>query len=463
MCGHVGAAGPLTGKHEKAIRQLLVLDSLRGEDSTGVAVVNRKGDDIIVAKQVGNPYELFATKQFDLAFKRINKVVIGHNRYATQGKVNKQNSHPYEFDSLVGAHNGTLTSKYCLADHTRFDVDSENLFHHIDKKGLKDALDNMSGAWALVWWDKYEEEIKFLRNKERPMWLTTTKDGVLFWASEAWMLEVILSRNDIEFSKPALLPEDTLYSFYVDEKGEVAKPRVAASPSTKKEYIYQGNSSNRWSGNGNHNQPNRNNTGNTNISNVVQLDPKNKGVTPSSVVASEEYSPLLEISLKVHGKARDKNGNDFYMCRDFVHIDRDIRLYIKHSDRSDLMNKIIGAKMHQYPFTMQGDPKKYWKVDHATVRLVTKIDSDKKPDLVTVIDAVVIDGKEQPDDLGRPFYHNIKGKLVPRNEWEKDHGVCGWCTGYVDPEQEYKFTMEGDSLCHLCAADSEVKKYVNLR
>lgn len=454
MCGLVGAAGPLTGKHEKAVKQMLIFDSIRGEDSTGVAVVNRKGDEIILAKQVGDPFQLFYTKQFELAFKRVNKVIIGHNRYATQGKVNRQNAHPYEFDSLVGAHNGTLTSKYCLVDATRFDVDSENLYHHIDKKGLRDALDNMTGAWALVWWDKHEEEIKFLRNKERPLYLCNSDDGVLFWASEPWMLSVALNRNEIKHTEPKLIPEDQLYSFYVDEKGEVEKPRVSPAASTKKEYVYQGNNRGDWN-----NQVHSNTT-----SNVVQLiETKKEGVIPQQVrtTPKEEYSPLLEISLKVFGKGLDKFGNQFWKCKDFLHVARDIRLYIKRDDKYDLMDKIILAKMHQFPFRAPPETNAYWKVEHSTVRLAPNVISTEGLDEV-IPDAVVV--KDMPiDDNGRPFYQDAKGKLISRKDWEAKHGKCAWCSNYVDPETEFKFTREGDAVCHLCSDDPEVKNFVNFR
>ena len=148
ICGLVGAAGVLTGTEEKILTNLLIVDSLRGTDSTGVAVINRV-DDVKVAKAVGNPFELVESRAYTNALVGANKVIIGHNRYGTQGKINRRNAHPFEFDMLVGAHNGTLRSKHKLDDSRNFDVDSENLYHHIDKLGLYSAMEHLKvlGAW----------------------------------------------------------------------------------------------------------------------------------------------------------------------------------------------------------------------------------------------------------------------------------------------------------------------------
>lgn len=439
MCGVIGCAGPINGKHEKAIHTLLILDTLRGEDSTGLAQVGKFNDQVTVAKAVGGATELFQTREFKGIMSSTSKVLIGHNRYATQGKVNKQNAHPYEFDSLVGAHNGTLRSKYLLLDHMKFDVDSENLYWHIDQKGIKDALGQMEGAWALTWWDKYEDEMRFLRNKERPLYLTTTKEGVLFWASESWMLNVALSRNDVEHGDIWLLPEDQLYAFHVNDKGELEKPRVAPAASTKKVYVGNG-----WAGN--HRHPS-----NTNNVTVLRptgvIDSKNTGVTPQEV--TETYLPSQDVSLKVLNKGRDKDGSDFYFCKDMLNPERQLRLYIKREDVIDLTGKYIHAHMHQYPFSRHGEPDQYFKVEHGTIRIAK--------------DVTEVEEEKEVSPQGEPFYHNARGKLIKRSEWFNQHGVCAWCTGFVDPEQEFKWTSSDETLCHLCAADPEVKEYVNLR
>src|SRR5690606_8536689 len=111
MCGLVGVAGNITSVSDKIFRTLLILDTVRGEHSTGVAAVRRNTEEVYLAKQLGNPFELFNDKRYDTAINSINKVIIGHNRFATRGAVNKANAHPFENDLVVGAHNGTLDNK----------------------------------------------------------------------------------------------------------------------------------------------------------------------------------------------------------------------------------------------------------------------------------------------------------------------------------------------------------------
>jgi glucosamine 6-phosphate synthetase-like amidotransferase/phosphosugar isomerase protein len=147
-------AGGLTANLDKVFKTLLILDSLRGEDSTGALLVSRFDGKATVAKQLGDPFCLFNDHKFDTAFRKINRVMLGHNRFATSGGVSKVSAHPFENASLVGVHNGTLINKHKLEDSSDFKVDSENLYHHIDKLGLDSALQVMEGAWALVWWNK---------------------------------------------------------------------------------------------------------------------------------------------------------------------------------------------------------------------------------------------------------------------------------------------------------------------
>lgn len=44
ICGIVAAAGLLTAEEEKIFKFLLILDTVRGEDSTGIAGVSVNGD-----------------------------------------------------------------------------------------------------------------------------------------------------------------------------------------------------------------------------------------------------------------------------------------------------------------------------------------------------------------------------------------------------------------------------------
>ena len=198
MCGLVGVAGYIDGAYNKVFKQLLIIDSIRGEHSTGILAVHTNGATN-VHKQVGSPFELFDSKALDETMKYTCNLLMGHNRYATTGDVVKKNAHPFECGGLIGAHNGTLRNKYLLKDSADYTVDSENLYHHMDEHGVADTLKIVNGAFALSWYDIDEETINFIRNDERPLHGTFSLDmKTLIWASEPWMLTSILEKNNLK-------------------------------------------------------------------------------------------------------------------------------------------------------------------------------------------------------------------------------------------------------------------------
>ena len=214
MCGIVAAAGLLTAEEEKIFKFLLILDTVRGEDSTGIAGVSVNGD-VLVSKAVGTPYDLFPLKLTERVFTAQNRLLIGHNRYATQGGVTKKNAHPFEFDSVVGVHNGTLKARYGLK-FNNYAVDSEQLYANIDEDGEKVVIPKVEGAYALVWYDKKSAQLKVIRNKERPLHYAFSACGKkVFFASEAWMLGVALNRNNYKHRPIQEIQDDHLYTFDV--------------------------------------------------------------------------------------------------------------------------------------------------------------------------------------------------------------------------------------------------------
>ena len=195
-----------------------MLDSLRGEHSTGVAFINTT-KDISLAKTVGDPFQLFDTLAFGCGMRQANKVLIGHNRFATVGRVIRKNAHPFLTGSIVGAHNGTLDNKHILEDSFKFDTDSEALFNSINIKGAKKTLEPVSGAYALTWYDADVDAMCLMRNKERPLHCVYSKDRkVIFWASEAWMLYAILNREKIEHEDIWEIPADKKFTFHLPER-----------------------------------------------------------------------------------------------------------------------------------------------------------------------------------------------------------------------------------------------------
>ena len=206
MCGLVGVAGLLTPALNKAFRDLLIIDVLRGSDATGMVVVPEKSDPIIY-KEVGTPEHLFykmPTKSCDYrgVISTKNLALIGHNRAATLGELTAENAHPFQFDHIYGAHNGTLRDWWDLKNYKEHDVDSKAIFDHISSYGLDDCWANFHGAAALTYWDDNEGTVNFIRNNERPLFYAYTEyRNSIIWASESWMIRAAAHRNKITLFK----------------------------------------------------------------------------------------------------------------------------------------------------------------------------------------------------------------------------------------------------------------------
>lgn len=200
MCGHVGIAGKLEPKDEKVLKHLLLFDYFRGPDSTGLAAL-RKSGEVKIAKIASNPLDLFDMNKYKLAATAsASTVFLGHNRLATKGVINTTNAHPYEFDHIVGAHNGTLTQLSWRALEEAigetFEVDSLAIIAGIAKLGIEETVKYLEGAWALVWINKADNTLNFLRNDQRPFWFAYTKElDKVLWASDWKMIHLATSDN----------------------------------------------------------------------------------------------------------------------------------------------------------------------------------------------------------------------------------------------------------------------------
>jgi len=217
------------------VKMMLKLDTVRGPHSTGLLGVTKAGSCNIF-KKTGTPWELEQYKGHDKFWQPQHNVIIGHNRFATQGEINHINAHPYQHEHLYGVHNGSLTNKWKLDDARDFDVDSDNLYHHMRLNGLAHTVKLIEGAFALVWYDKQDKTINFVRNKERPLHMAYSKDGkTLFWASESWMLLVAATKTDVKLedtfefdtaTHAVMTLEGNVIGDAVNTKVEFAPPKV---------------------------------------------------------------------------------------------------------------------------------------------------------------------------------------------------------------------------------------------
>jgi hypothetical protein len=235
MCGLVGLAGNLNQMHNKAFQKLLLLDTVRGIDSTGIAVLGLGPKaKLKIHKALGLPDSLLYQKgvedvlNYDMKPKGIYKLLMGHNRAATSGGVSEDTAHPFTFGKITGMHNGTVHAHNLIGDEKQ---DTQKIFRSIDEKGIDWTWERLNGAAALVWWNDEDETLNFIRNSQRPLCFAwNPAHNVLAWASEGWMLQVAskssvanlnLEKKKDENDKPTdnnavfSFPTDTLFSYKV--------------------------------------------------------------------------------------------------------------------------------------------------------------------------------------------------------------------------------------------------------
>lgn len=174
------------------------MDAIRGRDSTGILRVDALGKPTIVKDALPSdeflkrPNVLAQTTQLERAL-----FAVGHNRYATRGRINPDNAHPFQHKHISLVHNGSLFTKHGLPDGHRFEVDSEAITHSIAEIGIQETTKKLDGAYSLVWYDENQGTLNFCRNKERPMVFVFVEDG-MFFGSEGPMIEWVLWRCGIK-------------------------------------------------------------------------------------------------------------------------------------------------------------------------------------------------------------------------------------------------------------------------
>lgn len=207
----MGAKYPSLNDVEK-FQQMLFADTFRGPHSTGVhsifrgeggkgtTTVTRKaactGADFVDSELWDQVSEMKLSAVVGATVKRPN-IMIGHNRWATRGAVNARNAHPFTSGHITLAHNGTLVDQALLPNHKNYEVDSENIAHAMEVWGTEKTIQNLDGAFTLIWHNALDNTVNIIRNKERPFYLVRTTGGDWFGASEKDMLLWILKRQKV--------------------------------------------------------------------------------------------------------------------------------------------------------------------------------------------------------------------------------------------------------------------------
>ena len=231
MCGIVGFIAGNSGNSldkELFMRQALIADTLRGEDSTGIFTVlrnpNKKKESVSWYKAVMDGYSFVASKDYDefLGFNEVGSLMcaVGHNRAATIGGVSMDTAHPFQEGPITLVHNGTLQSTSTLPqDQT--ETGAHNDSHTVAKNLAAVAPDKaheivgrLDGAYALVWYDERTESLSIVRNNARPMSLGySPQTQTIYFASEPHMLRWLDMRINLGINKIYGLKSHKLMTF----------------------------------------------------------------------------------------------------------------------------------------------------------------------------------------------------------------------------------------------------------
>lgn len=395
-------------KEKKAFKDLLRIDTIRGKHSVGIAYSEQHTGNINVYKETWGVDDFLQKKEVEDQFLAVTNCIIGHNRHATVGKINKSNAHPFQFENITGVHNGTLRQRFNLDDYKDFDVDSENLYHHMNSNSLQHTVDNMTGAWSLAWLDHTEGTLNLYRNSERPMSYCFSKDGkTLFFASEPYMLHLALSRNGVDYDTIYLTSEDTLNTFELPEKvSDVIEhlPRtvVKKTPTVKKQL------------------------------------PAVKNNTPSGTSQYETY-PANLVDKRIAFEVVRAVGTEHYVkaqtCFNGDENPIEVRLFCSNKTHKELYNK-LATSINLFT----GIVKRYsW---HEKYLLI---------DLRTV--------EERETYSGTPAQEDENGNVITQEELDRKYGECAWCSSPL-VVGEAKCYNDGVALCSDCQLDGEVQEFL---
>lgn len=188
MCGIVGFIGHKNAK-DVVLNGLTRLE-YRGYDSAGISLYNNRYQIFDVYKDEGRVSKLIdSTKNADYS-----TIGIGHTRWATHGRVNKENSHPHYSQTrrFIVVHNGVIENYQELKDqylHNHIfqsETDTEVIAQLIEtfsqtlhvENAITTTLKLLHGSYALLVLDSNDPEKIYAAKYKSPLIVGLGEQGI---------------------------------------------------------------------------------------------------------------------------------------------------------------------------------------------------------------------------------------------------------------------------------------------
>lgn len=246
MCGVIGFISEKAASKEQIalFRNLLIEDTRRGSDSTGLAAV---GDGSAwIAKRAVDGQEFVVRGEANFLFDKEIYAAIGHNRAASRGGVNDRNAHPFGLQVGGGwdfaCHNGTFSHGIAEFLNTEdYPVDSEVVLTKIAKdyeqsgniieaiKGnCRKITSENKGSYAVLYLATGNKEVYAFRDDNRPLAAIKTRDHGLWLCSTKDIFKDAWTRLEgvaLPFWKDAIVEVRELepYKIYKASNGDITE------------------------------------------------------------------------------------------------------------------------------------------------------------------------------------------------------------------------------------------------
>lgn len=168
-----------------------------------------------------------------------SEFVVIHLRMATQGAVEKRNSHPFKHKSNVLVHNGTVDTNRCYMAGR---ADSYQLLRDIYKrkdgdtvKAIQDSLGKTTGSVSVFLYD-YKDRLYYFRETSRFTFGKLDSTGEIVGATVGNRLVSAFGYDDIH----ALHPEESTVYQVTDSVDEVTDFEMGIHGIGKRDNVYNG-------------------------------------------------------------------------------------------------------------------------------------------------------------------------------------------------------------------------------